>query len=243
MRETFQKLLYDECGKLGILLAESQIDKFYHFYGLLIAWNQKMNLTAITEWDEVVIKHFIDSLAIVKAFQDFGYEKSTLIDVGTGAGFPGIPLKIVFEKIEIVLLDSSKKRVRFLSHVINELKLTEIYAIHGRSEEFGQNERHREKYDFCVSRAVANISTLSEYCLPFVKIGGSFISYKSGLIEEELSAGKNAILILGGKIKEKILFQLTEQGLSRSLIVIEKIGSTNSRYPRKAGIPSREPIR
>ena len=186
----------------------------------------------------MIVKHFIDSLMICKLQEPTG----KLIDVGTGAGFPGIPLKIVYPDLQVVLLDSLNKRVQFLKEVIEELSLEKIEAIHGRAEDLAKNCEYREKFDFCVSRAVANLSSLTEYCLPFVKIGGSFIPYKSGKVDEELSAGEKAIFLLGGKLQVKKDFKLIDSDISRSLLQIHKIKATPKKYPRKSGIPTKEPI-
>jgi 16S rRNA (guanine527-N7)-methyltransferase len=197
-----------------------------------------MNLTGITEWDEVLEKHFLDSISLIRAI-DLNQEL-TVMDMGTGAGFPGIPLKIAFPKLKVTLADSLNKRVLFLQEVIDELGLEEIEAIHGRAEDLAQDKSYREQYDLSVSRAVANLSTLSEYCLPFVKIGGQFISYKSGECEEEVVASKSAVFLLGGKISDTIKFELGESG--RSFIIINKVKGTPKTYPRKAGTPSKKPL-
>lgn len=225
---------------LGIQLTEKQKQQFDKFYELLVEWNKVMNLTGITEYEEVNEKHFVDSLALVKAVSL--NEKQNLIDVGTGAGFPGIPLKIVFPHLKVTLLDSLNKRIKFLDTVIEELGLEHIETIHGRAEDFAKQADYREQYDICVSRAVANLATLSEYCLPYVKIGGLFIPYKSGEIEEELSHSEKAITILGGKLNQVIKFELPGSEIGRSFVKIEKVKSTAKKYPRKAGLPSKEPL-
>ena len=227
--------------EIGIELTELQKEQFQQYYDLLIEWNKVMNLTGITEYEEVNEKHFLDSLALVKAFDP---EKATrLIDVGTGAGFPGIPLKIVFPELEVVLLDSLNKRVKFLQEVISTLGLTKIEVIHGRAEDYAKNVDYREKFDLCVSRAVANLSTLSEYCLPYVRVNGFFISYKSGEIEEELKESEYAIQTLGGGLEDVVKFQLPETEIHRSFVKIRKKRNTAKKYPRKAGLPSKEPIK
>lgn len=226
-----------EC--LGIQLTDKQMNQFLLYYEMLVEQNKVMNLTAITDYDEVLKKHFIDSLSLIKAY-DLSREIS-LIDVGTGAGFPGVPLKIAFPNLKITLLDSLNKRIYFLNTVIEKLGITDIEGIHGRAEDFAKKSL-REKYDLCVSRAVANLSTLSEYCLPFVKVGGQFISYKSEKITEEKIAAENAISILGGKVVNQVEFTLPDSEIYRNLFVIEKIKETPKKYPRKAGLPGKEPL-
>lgn len=225
---------------LNITLSDKQIQQFMKYYKLLVEWNSFMNLTAITDFDEVCKKHFVDSVSLIKAM-DLSKEIS-VIDIGTGAGFPGIPLKIVFPNLKITLLDSLNKRIKFLDTVIEELALANINTLHGRAEDFAKPGKLRETYDLCVSRAVANLSTLSEYCLPYVKVGGFFISYKSEKIEEESEAAKKAISILGGKVKDQVAFTLPESDIYRNLYMIEKVKETNKKYPRKAGLPSKEPL-
>lgn len=230
---------YDGLDKLGISLSEYQIQQFIDYYELLIEKNKVMNLTAITEFKEVIIKHFIDSLSIVKC-KTFTNEK--VLDVGTGAGFPGIPLKILYPEIDLVLLDSLNKRLVFLNEVINSLGLKKIKTLHGRAEDYAKKDEHREKYDLCVSRAVAKLSSLAEYCLPYVKKDGFFISYKSGKVEEELYFSRNALNILGGKIEQVKEFNLPGTDIERSLVVIRKTSKTPKQYPRSAGKPSKEPL-
>ena len=224
-------------------ISEGQIEKFFLYYELLTEWNSFMNLTAITEFDEVIKKHFVDSVSLIKAVPDIGEKEYTLIDVGTGAGFPGIPLKIMFPSLKVVLLDSLNKRVSFLNEVIMRLELKKIEAVHGRAEDFAKQKEYRETFDICVSRAVANLSTLSEYCLPFVKKGGLFISYKSDKITEEYENAKKAINVLGGIYENQIEFILPDSDIYRNLFAIRKIKSTPGKYPRKAGLPSKEPIK
>ncbi|MCI9024761.1 MAG: 16S rRNA (guanine(527)-N(7))-methyltransferase RsmG [Dorea sp.] len=234
-------MLKDRLEALDIVLDQEQIDQFDEYYEILVEWNKVMNLTGITEYQEVVEKHFLDSLSIVKVMDMDQVER--VIDVGTGAGFPGIPLKIAFPKLDIVLLDSLNKRIRFLDHVIEELGLEGIRTIHGRAEDFARDGKYRERFDLCVSRAVANLSSLSEYCLPYVKVGGRFVSYKSGDIEEEVNDASKAIALLGGK-KERIeKFQLPDTDIQRSFVVIRKTKNTQKRYPRKAGMPTKEPLK
>ena len=205
---------------------------------LLIEWNKKINLTAITEPNEIILKHFVDSLTISKYISD----GTRVVDVGTGAGFPGIPLKIYRQDIEITLLDSLQKRINFLDEVIKELNLEKIEIIHSRVEDFGKDKRYREKFDIATSRAVANLATLSEYLLPLVKVGGKVISMKGSLIEEELENSKNAIKILGGKIEKVDEFNLPNSDISRNIVLIDKIKETPNKYPRKAGEPSKKPL-
>lgn len=234
--ETFEKGL----EQLRIFLNEKQIQQFIEYYEILVEWNKVMNLTAITDYEEVIAKHFLDSLALVKVCDLSGKKK--VIDIGTGAGFPGIPLKIAFPELEIVLLDSLNKRIKFLNEVIEKLGLKNIRTIHGRAEDFAKQKEYRESFDLCVSRAVANLSTLSEYCLPYVKIEGNFIPYKSGKIDEEISQGEKAIKILGGKISQIDKFQLVDTDMERSFVVIKKEKNSPKKYPRKAGMPSKEPL-
>ena len=227
-------------SELGITLNEEQKRQFNQFYELLVEWNKVMNLTGITEYEEVNEKHFVDSLSIVKAIDMDSVE--TVIDIGTGAGFPGIPLKIAFPNLKVVLLDSLNKRIQFLNTVIDTLQLTDIQTIHGRAEDFAKQQAYRERFDLCVSRAVANLATLSEYCLPYVKVDGMFIPYKSGEITEELQQSQNAIHVLGGKVTDVVKFRLPGTEIGRSFVKIKKVQNTAKKYPRKAGLPSKEPI-
>lgn len=222
----------------GLPVDDNKLNQFNRYYDLLIEWNEKMNLTAITEYEDVLMKHFLDSVSIIKAV-DLN-SVTSIIDIGTGAGFPGIPIKIMFPHISITLLDSLNKRINFLNEVIEQLELSDVNTIHGRAEDFARNIIYREQYDLCVSRAVANLSTLTELCLPFVKVGGSFISYKSDKSDEELNNATNAIGLLGGKLFDTVSFNINDNG--RTLINIEKIKCTSKKYPRKAGVPSKEPL-
>lgn len=226
---------------IGIELNSGQLEKFDKYYELLIEWNKVMNLTGITEYEEVMEKHFVDSLALVKVCEL--NDIHTLIDVGTGAGFPGIPLKIAFPHIRVTLLDSLNKRIKFLNHVINELELKDVCTIHGRAEDYARQEEYRESYDLGVSRAVANLATLSEYCLPYVRTGGLFISYKSGDIDEEIKDSEKAVQVLSGRVEDVVKFQLPGTDIHRSFVKINKVKKCSMKYPRKAGLPGKEPIK
>ena len=232
--------IIDEMHKLGLSLTEQQSEQLYEYYRLLVEWNSFMNLTGITEFSEVVQKHFVDSLSIVKVKNM--NDVDNLIDVGTGAGFPGLPLKIVFPHLKVTLLDSLNKRIDFLNAVIEKTGLTGIETIHGRAEDFAKPGLKREIYDLCVSRAVANLATLSEYCLPYVKIGGEFIPYKSGEVADELQDAKSAVFLLGGKVESCENFDLPGSDIHRSLVRIKKVGGCPKKYPRKAGMPSKVPL-
>ena len=237
-KEDFFKLIEEYSNQLQIKLNEKQKEQFYNYMKLLIEWNEKINLTAIVEPKEIVLKHFVDSLTISKYIKENRY----IADVGTGAGFPGIPLKILRADIKVVLVDSLNKRIKFLDEVINKLELTNIKTIHSRAEEFGQNKEYREKFDIVTSRAVANLATLSEYLVPLAKIEGKCLCMKGPDIEEEIKNGENAIEILGGTIENVYQFNLPQSDIKRTIIEIEKIKSTNPKYPRKAGTPAKEPL-
>lgn len=232
--------LKEDFNLLGVSLTDRQTEQFLIYYEMLVEWNSFMNLTAITEYEEVMKKHFVDSVSLIKAYDVT--KPVSVIDVGTGAGFPGLALKIAFPNLELTLLDSLNKRIQFLNEVIERLALTGIKTIHGRAEDYARPGMLREKYDLCVSRAVANLSTLAEYCLPFVKKGGFFISYKSEKISEEIKAALGAISVLGGNVKEQVEFLLPNSNIYRNLFVIEKIKACPVKYPRKAGLPSKEPL-
>ena len=234
------QIFEEKLSQIGITLSDKQKEQFDKFYELLVEWNKVMNLTGFTEYEEVNEKHFVDSLSIVKAI-DMNQVHS-LVDIGTVAGFPGIPLKIAFPHIKVVLLDSLNKRINFLNTVIKELGLENIETIHGRAEDFAKQPEYREQFDLCVSRAVANLATLSEYCIPYVKKDGMFVPYKSGEIDEEVEQSKKAIHVLGGKLDKVIKFQLPGTEIGRSFVKINKVQNTAKKYPRKAGLPSKEPI-
>ena len=226
---------------LHIELSKEQYSQYVTYYNMVVEKNKVMNLTGITEFDEFIDKHYIDSLSIVNAVDMT--RVNSIIDVGTGAGFPGIPLKIAFPNLKLTLLDSLNKRVKFLNEVIGTLGLEKIEAVHGRAEDFGRNSEYRGQFDLCVSRAVANLATLSEYCMPFVKVGGAFIPYKSGKVEEELNQARGAVKLLGGKIENAVSFELPKTEGERTLVVIRKVEATAKKYPRKAGMPGKEPLK
>ena len=258
------ELLKKYAAGLGISLSDRQLSQFKKYYELLVEWNGFMNLTAITDYDEVMLKHFADSIALIKGsgnniINDIcnNNKPVSMIDVGTGAGFPSLPLKIVYPKIKLTMLDSLNKRINFLNEVISYLELSDVEAIHGRAEEYAAPGKLRESFDIGVSRAVANLSTLSEYCLPYIKEGGIFVAYKSEEllkvksdenVSRETSGSEkdnamNAIKVLGGKIENIVEYDLCDAGLYRCLCVIKKERSTPKKYPRKAGLPSKEPIK
>ena len=233
-------LLTDSLKEFHITLTNEQFHQFQNYYELMIEWNSFMNLTAITDFEEVCMKHFADSLSLCQAIDCTKPMK--VIDIGTGAGFPGIPLKIAFPELEIVLLDSLNKRIKFLNEVIEALGLEKITAIHGRAEDFAKQKEYREQFDYVVSRAVANLTVLSEYCLPYVKEDGYFLPYKSGDIKEEAANSKKAVKILGGSIEDIISFEIPDTDMARTILKIHKTKATPKRFPRKAGLPTKEPI-
>lgn len=238
-KEEFSKIMKNNSKKIGILLNEEQVEQFYIYMELLLEWNKKINLTAITNPEEIILKHFIDSLTIAKEIE----KNAKIVDVGTGAGFPGVPLKIIRRDIEITLLDSLNKRILFLQEVIQQLKLTKVEVIHSRVEDFGKDKKYRDTFDYSVSRAVANLAILTEYLIPLVRLKGYCICMKGANVEEEIQQSKNAITILGGKIDKIDKFQLPDSDMDRNIIKIQKIKSTPLKYPRKAGMPAKSPIR
>lgn len=232
---------YPELEKeLNIELSESQREQFNHFFELLVTWNKHMNLTGIVEYEDVLSKHFFDSLTCIKGLEN--WEDKKVIDVGTGAGFPGVPMKIANPSIKITLLDSLSKRINFLDAVVDALDLEHVELIHGRAEDYGQNEAYRETYDVAISRAVADLSVLSEYVLPFIKIGGAFVAQKSIGAKEEIESSKHAIEILGGKIRDIIEVKVPGIDIVHALVIIEKVEATPAKYPRKAGKPTKKPL-
>ncbi len=245
MRNKYKNMI-EHFSYFGIELSDDQLSQFNTYYELLVKWNEVMNLTAITDFEDVCNLHFVDSISAFKFF-DFSKEDYSLIDIGTGAGFPGIPLKIVFPQLHVTLFDSLNKRLKFLNTVIDDLNLNSIGSIitvHGRAEDFASTKpgSMREQFDIAVSRAVANMSTLSEYCLPYVKVGGKFIAYKSEKASTELNNAKGAIHLLGGKISSSNEFVLPDTNVNRTICIIDKNESTSKKYPRKAGVPSKQPL-
>ena len=232
--------LVEQCEQYGITLSENQVQQFHDFYEMLIEKNKVMNLTAITRQEEVMEKHFLDSLTLSLILPLKGNEK--ILDLGTGAGFPGIPLNIWQPSVRMTLTDSLQKRISFLDEVIEKLQLPNTQTVHGRAEDLAHQAKYREAYDLCISRAVAALPVLCEYCLPFVKEGGVFVAYKSGNVEEELVSAKKALSILGGSVKEVKSFSIGQENMARTLICIEKVKKTPGKYPRKAGTPSRQPL-
>lgn len=236
---TFNEGVLEKASTMGVRFSVEQMDKFYKYMNLLIEWNEKINLTAIIEPNEIILKHFIDSITILKDIKD----GSIVVDVGTGAGFPGIPLSIMNPTLKITLVDSLNKRLIFLQEVINELDLKNVELVHARAEEFGRNKKYREKFDVATSRAVANLATLSEYLLPLVKINGKAISMKAGNASQEIEDAKKAIKTLGGNINNIEEFNLPQSDIGRTIIIIDKISGTPGKYPRKPGTPAKEPIK
>lgn len=233
--DIFLKIL----SEWNIRISDKQMDLFERYYKLLVSWNEKINLTAVTEKDDVFIKHFADSVALIR-YADLSGKR--ILDIGTGAGFPGVPISIMCPGCSIVLADSLNKRIRFLDELVEDLELDDIITVHGRAEDLAFDKRFREGFDFVVSRAVANMSVLSEYCLPFVKPGGVFVSYKGASVDEELSDAKNAISVLCGTVDRVEKYSIPFTEYDRSLCFINKVACTDNKYPRKAGTPSKDPL-
>ena len=234
----FEEIFNTYIQELKIKIEKKYVEQFYNYMQLLLEWNEKINLTAITDPKEIIIKHFVDSLTISKYIP----QGATLVDMGTGAGFPGIPLKIYRKDIKITLVDSLNKRIRFLNEVIEQLNLEDIETVHARAEEFGRNSKYREAFDIATSRAVANLSTLSEYLVPLVRIKGKCICMKGPDIEEEIQNGKKAIRVLGGNISKVDSFELPNTDIKRTILIVDKVEKTGPKYPRKPGMPAKEPI-
>ena len=237
-----EQIFTEQISMFGISLSPEQLRQFRLFYETLIKWNEVMNLTAITDEEEVYSKHFLDSLSIVAFFEPKQFSGLSIIDIGTGAGFPGLPVAIAFPEAEVTLVDSLQKRVDFLTETIRILGLNNVRVYHARAEDFARKEAEREKYDIVCSRAVARLNVLSEYCLPFAKKGGYFIAYKAEKAKEELEEGKEAVKILGGRVDQVLSFQLPGTAYNRTLIQVYKENHTSGKYPRKAGTPARDPL-
>lgn len=236
----YKEKLVEGAKQFGIELTAKQVEQFINYMDILNEWNQKMNLTGLEEPDAIVIKHFLDSISCVEGMDIDGNER--IIDVGTGAGFPGMPLKIIYPDLKVTLLDSLKKRINFLEHVAIELGLKDVECIHGRAEDYGQDKKYREKYDYVLARAVASLDVLSEYTLPFVKVGGSFVAQRGTNVKEEVVEGTNAIEILGGMIMDVVEVDLPYTDAERNLVIIDKVVATPNNYPRRAGKPKKKPL-
>lgn len=237
----FFQLMKEASLEVGLELTEIQYNQFIKYMRLLQEWNEKINLTAITEDKDVVKKHFIDC---IKAFKSEAIRNAeTIIDVGTGAGFPGLPIAIMNPNVKVTLLDSLNKRINFLNLVVRELGLKNVVTIHSRAEDGARNIELREKFDVATSRAVANMSVLSEFCIPYVKVNGYFVALKGPAIEEELKAGEKAIEVLGGELKNKIEYDIEESDLNHNIVEIQKIKKCPKTYPRKAGTVNKNPIK
>lgn len=234
-------MLNEACQSMGLSFDEEKYNKFIKYKDLIKEWNQKINLTAITDDEEIIKKHFIDSIKVFNC--DYVKNAKSIIDIGTGGGFPGIPMKIVKEDSKMVLLDSLNKRINFLNEVIDDLSLPNVKTIHGRAEDFAQTAEYRQKFDLAVSRAVANLTVLVEFCLPYVKVGGHFVALKGPAIEEEIKAAEGALKALGGKIEKIIEVDIEGSDLKHNLLVVKKIKDTPKKYPRKAGMVTKNPIK
>ena len=239
MDNRFKEKITDLLKEIDVQINDDEINKFYKYMSLLLEWNEKINLTAITEQDEIILKHFVDCITSMKYLN----EKESVIDVGTGAGFPGIPLAIMKTQNNFTLVDSLNKRINFLNDVKEKINLKNVQTIHARAEDFGQDKKYRENFDVAVSRAVANLSTLSEYLIPLVKVGGKVICMKGSSIEEEVKDAEYAIKELGGRITSIEKFNLPGTDMGRNIIIIEKVKQTPSKYPRKAGMPAKQPLK
>lgn len=237
--DVFKELMCSHGEQIDIEFDDKQLNQFYEYMNLLLEWNEKINLTAITAPEEIILKHFIDSLTINRYIE----QNRSIADVGTGAGFPGIPLKIYRPDLKVTLVDSLNKRINFLNEVIYKLNLKDINTVHSRIEDFGKDKKYREKFDYVTARAVANLATLSEYLIPISKIEGKCICMKGNDIKEEIDCSKNAINLLGGKVDKIDCFELPNSDISRNIIIIDKIKNTPNKYPRKAGLPSKEPLK
>ncbi len=228
--------------RLGLRLSPWQLQQFQDYYQELLDWNQRMNLTAITGYDEVQVKHFLDSLTVTLALTLPEAEGFRLIDVGTGAGLPGIPLKILLPRIGVVLLDSTAKKAEFLRHLKSRLQLPDIEVAVGRAEDAAHDAKYRERFDLVLSRAVGTLPTTVELALPFCAIGGSFIAQKKGAVDAELKAAARAISLLGGQLRETRTIDLPEFTDQRRLVIIDKVSSTPDKYPRRPGVPTKRPL-
>lgn len=235
-------ILYQGAREFGLELDKVQQDLFEAYYHLLLEWNQQVNLTAITEYTDVQVKHFLDSLSAAPLITRAAPQNKRLIDVGAGAGFPGAPLAIAFPELRVTLLEATGKKVRFLDTLARELPLENVTAVHARAEELAHNAHERETYDFAVARAVAELRTLVEYSLPFVRVGGAFIAYKALEAQAEAEAAAHAIEALGGRVREIILVKLPFKDDVRHLVVIDKVAPTPARYPRRSGMPEKKPL-
>ncbi|MGV8145367.1 MAG: 16S rRNA (guanine(527)-N(7))-methyltransferase RsmG [Alkaliphilus sp.] len=235
-----EEMLFDGCNKMGILISEEQIEKLIKFKKILLERNKTMNLTSIEEEKNFVVKHLLDSISCLTI--DELKREQKVIDIGSGAGFPSIPLKIMLPEIRLTLLDSSNKKIGFLEETCESLEIVEVETIHGRAEDFGQNSGYRETYDLALARAVAPMNVLVEYCLPFLKIGGHFICQKGPQLEEEIKKAEKAIQLLGGEVKYIKRNSLPFDKLNHKIVVIKKVGKSPTKYPRKAGKPAKNPM-